>query len=217
VKVIESSSFEKSRSLQKINYNSKLVDWCKIFRDDDGLHGDLFFMDENCINDPYRKVENIEISEDIWYIATAAFRGINSIKTVNFLEGVNIYVAEHAFSFSSLEKVIFPNLGFVVCCWWSFENCSRLSNVIIGKSLIALPSFGYCDSLSEIVLPEHINDICAFRHRCKPITITMFSQRIYYHSSYDDKYEEVTLRVPKELKAQYLEKLGRAVKCIEEI
>ena len=221
VKVIEYKSFG-CRSLQKINYNSNLVDWCKISRSKDGLHGNLFFRNEKCINEPYEIVENIEISKDIEYIADYAFYGIRSIKKVNFLDGADVYVGNDVFSCSSLEEVITPDFGRIGI--HSFTDCSSLHNVILGKSLSYLPKFqGCCNSLTEIVLPEHIDFRISYfdnPNRVKPMTITVFSKEvpisdIPYYVEYGYKY--IILKVPKELKAEYIEKFGKQVKSIEEI
>ena len=127
-------------------------------------------------------------------IVKGAFRGCNSLTTINFSSSVSSIGDEAFYNCSSLAKINFPtNSQLSSIGYEAFYNCSSLTSIKIpaGVTSIGYGTFYNCNSLTTTTIPESVTAIGnnAF-HGCSRLTtvnVLAVTPPLADYSSFDCK------------------------------
>ena len=142
-------------------------------------------------------------------IGEGAFKGCNSLTTINFSSSVSSIGDEAFYNCSSLAKINFPtNSQLTSIGGYAFYNCSSLTSIKIpaGVTEVNYKTFYNCSGLANITLPESITKISGDVFiGCKSLTtINMlavtppeaYNSSFDYKDTYWEPFIDATLYVP---------------------
>ena len=102
-------------------------------------------------------LESIIIPKSVKEIKKSAFAGCEKLESITIPSNVE-FIGDSAFSrCKSIKAVVIPES--VVSLGKAFENCISLERVSLLSAITSIGGFSGCTSLSEIVLPDTIEEI----------------------------------------------------------
>lgn len=172
------------------------------------------------------KLTEINIPKSVKTIGGKAFHGCTKLTSVTLNEGIKV-IGSEAFYHCNFEKITIPDtvtqLGYR-----SFHYCENLTGLKLSSSLKEIPTeaFSYCKSLSNIIIPNGVEDIgiCAFENCADNLTVTL-PETLKYRSAhpwgfkYGDSYSQlgITLIIAYEPKTLTSDMIGSTKSFIRNI
>lgn len=129
-------------------------------------------------------LESVKIPDGVTEIGTMAFFGCTALKSIDIPDSVTD-LGEDTFNQSSLESIKLPE-GITEIGSSLFLYCSNLKSIDIPKGVtkIGYAAFNFCESLTDVTIPDSVTAIETSFQGCEKIQVT------YKDNTYD--YEHIT-------------------------
>lgn len=132
---------------------------------------------------------SIKLGKSIKKVEAGAFNACAKVNTINLPDGLEV-IGSFAFKSLNIESLIIPD-SVVEVGEFAFQNNYNLKKVKMGSGLkkLNLGLFYYCNSLTEISLPEYLEEIGpSVFHRSNikevdlPETVTTIGDQAFFYS-----------------------------------
>lgn len=122
-----------------------------------------------------KNLKTVVIPNGVTCVGVSAFENCENLTSVTIFDSVE-HICAYAFMNTGLANIVIQN-GIID--WMAFRGCTSLTNVTLGDNVTKIGGYAFdeCESLTNVCLPEQIEDgYCAFS---RSINIITFSGKGY--------------------------------------